>query len=248
MPRTRISLVWLLLPWALTLPLQALPPELVVRAEAALHAEIPVPSGPAQAGAKTMRLEVGALKNAELGNTVIALRGHLTKQLKPGVYLFSDGTGVVPVHIATYLFPPTPVTPETPLEIRGTLKREFLANPEMDVATLQVLGDAVDALADAQDFSLGELLKKPIDGLPVSVRGELVFFLDEGSFIFRDGSGLMRVDAEGMETDLLDYRPGARIRILGRTMVRAYRTRGEVRTELKAYRLEPLAFAPAAVQ
>ncbi len=211
------------------------PPSIPVD-EAVTDEALPVPSGPS----KVVRTDVSSLQTRRADGALIVLRGHLTKQLQADKYLFSDGTGVIPVHIATHLFPPTPVTPETPLEIRGQLNRQFIENPEFEVGSMVVLGQQVDALSEARHFSINELLSKPIDGLPVSVHGEIVFFLNESAFVFRDRTGILKVEAEGLETELLDFMAGSQVRITGRTTIRTFRTRGELRTEVKAYRLEPI--------
>ncbi|MGF1449651.1 MAG: NirD/YgiW/YdeI family stress tolerance protein [Opitutales bacterium] len=217
------------------------PPSIPVEDDGA-DEELPVPSGPT----KVVRTDVGSLQTRRADGALIVLRGHLTKQLQADKYLFSDGTGVIPVRIATYLFPPTPVTPETPLELRGQLNRQFLENPEFEVGSMVVLGQQVDALSEAKNFTINELLNKPIDGLPVTVSGEIVFFLDESCFVFRDRTGILKVEAEGLETELLDFIAGSQVHIVGRTMIRTFRTRGELRTEVKAYRIEGIGPATAA--
>lgn len=201
------------------------------------EASLPVPSG--QAG-KVLRMDVAAVLDHPMPNALIVLRGHLTKQLEVDKYLFSDGTGNIPLTIPTYLFPATPVTPDTPLEVRGTLNREFIEHPELTVSAMSVLGGEDASLDRARHFAVKSLHSQPREGLPVSVRGQLVFFLTEQSFVFRDKTGFIKIAASGLDETLLDFEEGDMLRVLGRTQVREFRQRGEVRVEVQAYRIEPL--------
>lgn len=72
----------------------------------------------------------------------VALRGQIVQKVGHEKYLFTDGTGQVTLDIDDKYFPyDKPITPQTTIEIKGEVDREFVGRLEIDVKQITIVGE-----------------------------------------------------------------------------------------------------------
>lgn len=69
----------------------------------------------------------------------VKFRGKLLQQLNHNKYLFSDGKSQIRVQINADQFPQQTIDDKTELEISGTVEKDFMETPEIDVKAIAVL-------------------------------------------------------------------------------------------------------------
>lgn len=82
---------------------------------------------------------VGEIIKNPVDDTVVVLSGHLLRKVGKEKYIFSDGSAEIRVEIDTKLFPATPVSDKTKVQITGEVEKEFMSSPEIDVKGLVIL-------------------------------------------------------------------------------------------------------------
>lgn len=69
----------------------------------------------------------------------VALKGTLIRKSSNEHYVFSDGTGEIPVEIDDKVFPKVPVDDKTTVEIRGEVDKGLVGKTEIDVKAMEIL-------------------------------------------------------------------------------------------------------------
>jgi uncharacterized protein (TIGR00156 family) len=98
-----------------------------------LHAQY---VGPGTARAPTSLTE---LLQQPVDGQSVQLRGRLLQQLNHDKFLFSDGRSQIRVQIKKAVFPAQPVDDKTELQISGTIEKDFMETPEIDVDSVELV-------------------------------------------------------------------------------------------------------------
>ena len=69
----------------------------------------------------------------------VKFRGRLLQQLNHNQFLFSDGKSQIRVQINADQFPQQTIDDKTEVEIAGTVEKDFMETPEIDVKAIAVL-------------------------------------------------------------------------------------------------------------
>jgi uncharacterized protein (TIGR00156 family) len=85
-------------------------------------------------------VDVKSILANPVDDTWVTLKGHILEKVGRKNYMFSDGTGQIPLEIDNKYFPSgVTITPKTLIQISGELDVEYHRSPEIDVKNIVVL-------------------------------------------------------------------------------------------------------------
>lgn len=90
------------------------------------------------------------LLKAPIDGQGVQLRGRLLQQLNRDKYLFSDGRSQIRVQIASEIFPKQAIDDKTEIDIFGTVEKDFMETPEIDVKRAEVVTPEIPKPASAK--------------------------------------------------------------------------------------------------
>ena len=93
-------------------------------------------TGPGAGGEPT---SVAAINKAPKDDMYVVLEGKLLRKKKHETYIFSDGTGEIPVEIDDHLMPTQNINENSLVEIRGEVDAGVMETPEIDVKEIRVI-------------------------------------------------------------------------------------------------------------
>ncbi len=82
---------------------------------------------------------VAAINKSPKDDMYVVLEGKLLKKKKHETYIFSDGTGEIPVEIDDRLMPAQNINENSVVEIRGEVDAGVMETPEIDVKEIRVI-------------------------------------------------------------------------------------------------------------
>jgi len=82
---------------------------------------------------------VSAILQKPVDGQQVTLQGYLLRKTAHEKYIFSDGTGEIPVEIDDEDFPATPVGASTKVRIRGEVDTGRHRPPEIEVESLEIV-------------------------------------------------------------------------------------------------------------
>lgn len=69
----------------------------------------------------------------------VVLKGLLIRKTSDEHYVFSDGTGEIPIEIDDKIFPKVPVDDKTTVQIRGEVDKGLVGKTEIDAKAMEIL-------------------------------------------------------------------------------------------------------------
>jgi uncharacterized protein (TIGR00156 family) len=78
------------------------------------------------------------LKNP-VDDAPVVLTGHIVKKLSKEKYTFTDLSGEIRIDVDQKLFPATPISEKTKVQIRGEVEKDFMHSPEIDADSLSIV-------------------------------------------------------------------------------------------------------------
>ncbi|OQX33974.1 MAG: hypothetical protein B0D91_13225 [Oceanospirillales bacterium LUC14_002_19_P2] len=93
-------------------------------------------TGPGAGGEPT---SVAAINKAPKDDMYVVLEGKLLQKKKHETYIFSDGTGEIPVEIDDRLMPAQNINEKSVIEIQGEVDAGVMETPEIDVKEIRVI-------------------------------------------------------------------------------------------------------------